>query len=226
MSNLLYYLYDEPISISDECFASGGEGSVYKLENAKLLKLFKTPDECNSPEAKKNVLLKLDEYQKKIPQLSPFSHGHIIFPDDPVYDKIGNDRRLVGYTMRFIDNAFDLSDLVSSSFREKKNISNNDIVAIFKKLHRLVNALHKKGIVIGDFSVNNVLIQGLDPFIIDTDSFQFNGFKTRVNTEETLDPVICKNIDGEFSKYSDNSFFTDWYSFAAMFFNSLLLVKP
>ena len=84
--------------------------------------------------------------------------------------------------------------------------------------------LHQQRVVIGDFNDLNVLVSGTSAHLIDVDSFQFGNFKTPLFCLRFLDPRLT---DGRsllpVRPHDDDS---DWYAFAVMAFQLLLLVEP
>jgi hypothetical protein len=203
----------------------GGEADVFDIGNSRVLKLFKTPDhpDLNGiPLEQKAAKARLQEHQSKLPSFPNNLPSNIITPENLAYDNKG--KKIVGYSMPMIDNASVLYSFSQRKFRQ--SISNNDIIKIFANLLSSVSSLHSKGVVIGDFNDLNVLIKGFNPYIIDTDSFQFGNFMTRTFTQDFTDPLNANPNGNSIELYTPYTPMSDWYSFATLLFQSLLFIKP
>lgn len=203
----------------------GGEADIYNLGSGKALKLFKTvdhPDVKGSPLEELSAKNRLKEHQSKLPSFPTGLPANVITPIDLAYDKTG--KKIVGYTMNLVDNASVLYSFSQRMFRQ--GISNNEITQIFLKLFSTVNTLHKNGIVIGDFNDLNVLVNGQNPYIIDSDSFQFGHFLARSFTQDFTDPLNANPNSTAVELIKPFNHFSDWYAFAVLLFQSYLFVKP
>ncbi len=71
--------------------------------------------------------------------------------------------------------------LTDRTFREQGGIAAATVVALLRDLDATVKALHRHGVVIGDFNDLNVLVTGLagspSAWIIDADSFQISLYR-------------------------------------------------
>ncbi len=203
---------------------SGGEADIYFLSSGTALKVYKQPNHPDhSTQGEMDAAARrIREHQQKLPAFPTNLGFNVIAPIQFAYD---DSRRIVGYTMEFLDKAEQLMRYGERSFRQA-GISGNDTLQIFSKLHAAVVDLHSKGIVIGDFNDLNVLVSKQSPFLIDADSMQFGQYLCRLYTAMFVDPLLCNkslNHPELVKKHNENS---DWFAFAAMLIRSLLFVSP
>lgn len=214
----------------------GGEADVY-LVNGMALKVFKTPDHPDiaslpsgpdKDRLTREALARIAQHQEK---LLAFPKTNIptglIGPTELVTDRRG---KIMGYTMPLIPNARELMQ-VHADKDLRKQILGNDLVALFRRLHALVVATHKAGIVIGDFNDLNVLVQKMEgpdavPFLIDADSMQYGPYLCSMFTSRFVDPLNCDPTLSSPMLVKPHSPLSDWFSFLVMFFESLLWVHP
>lgn len=203
----------------------GGEADIYSLGNNQVLKLFKTADH---PDVKGNALeemaakQRLLEHQKKLPNFPKSLPANVVTPQELAYDM--NGKKILGYTMNFVDNSNVLYAYSGRKFRQA--ISNNEITQIFLKLFSTMESLHAKNVVIGDFNDLNVLVKSGNPYVIDADSFQFANFAARTYTQDFTDPLHANPNANSIELIKPYSDLSDWYSFAVLLFQSYLFIKP
>jgi hypothetical protein len=194
----------EKISLTDaDLLGAGGEARVFRWRNLAL-KIF----HAENP----RKLLKVAQFPSGLP-------AELVAPLDLCTDPKG---RTIGYTMRRIEGAEDLLRLSQRSFREGV-IANGEVTALFRHLRAVVEKVHARGVVIGDFNDGNVLFKGRETFLIDADSMQFSRFACEVGHERFLDPRLYGVDLRERPCFSME---TDWYAFAVLLFASLLYVHP
>lgn len=218
----------------------GGEADVYDLGRGVALKLWKGPDHpdyAGEPEAQAAARRRLDAHQSKLPAFPSGLPSRVITPVDVATDKSGS--RLVGYTMPLVSGAEVLLKFAEPGYRAA-HVEAWTLGPMLADLHRTVESLHQKGVVIGDFNDLNVLVrvvpEGPGPFscpnppavayVIDTDSFQIGGFDCEVYTERFLDPLLADPKAARpclSRRYGPES---DWYAFAVMVMQTLLCVGP
>lgn len=205
---------------------SGGEADVFEMPDNKVLKVFKTSDHpslsMSSSEQKKAIDDKLVVYNQKMNLFPSHLPTNVISPLSLARDEYGD---ICGYTMAYIKGAELLKKYGEKPFR-KQFCSNTNMVSIFCKIHETVAALHKKGVVIGDFNDLNILVKGLMPYFIDSDSYQFGKFYSVAYTERFVDPVICE-WDAKLSSMmltKPLSEASDWYSFNVLLMQNMLFL--
>jgi hypothetical protein len=214
----------------------GGEADVYRLGKSLALKIFKQPSHPditslpNGPEKDRLVREaqhRLLEHQTKLREFPKTTPSGLVRPSELALDKKG---RVVGYAMPLVPSASEL--LMSHSDKAlRKQISGESLVELFRRLHALVEGIHKSGIVIGDFNDLNVLVRGLgtdtpSPFAIDADSMQFGPFLCSMFTARFVDPRLCDQTAKSPMLIKPHSELSDWYAYAVMLFESLLWTSP
>lgn len=185
--------------------ASGGEGSVYVVGD-KAYKIYTDPS-------------KMIPYGK-IKDLQAIKLPYIISPLDIVKDKSGN---MVGYEMRYVDNAYTLAQVFPPVFRDREGMTHDDAFHLVKVMRDGVSHLHNKDILVVDMNELNFLVSGgssnrfKELYFIDCDSYQTPNFKATAIMENIRDPKVKNN---QFTKLSD------WFSFAAVSFQMLTGIGP
>lgn len=204
----------------------GGEADVYDIGNGLALKIFKAanhPDFAGNPEEQKFASGRIREHQQKLRQFPQNLPSGVIKPTELAYNLAQN--LIVGYAMRHVAGAELLIRFSERSFREK-GISNEKMLTILRRLHKLVPAIHQSQAVIGDFNDLNVLVLGDQVFLIDADSFQFGKFPCRTFTDRFVDPLLCDPLENQLLLLKEHSVESDWYAFAIMLMQCLLFVGP
>jgi hypothetical protein len=205
----------------------GGEADVYLLDKQTVLKRYKEPadpDYALDPGAQLAAKVRLKEQVKKLPAFPKGLPPEVITPDELAYAD-GSNRRLVGYTMRYLDGMEVLMKLGDRSYRDQGGIDGNQVVRIFRKLHQMVRALHAQGVVIGDFNDLNVLFDANDQaYLVDADSMQFGQFLCNAFTARFVDPLRCAPNQLMLNRPHNEQ--SDWYAYAVMLLQSLLYVGP
>ena len=202
----------------------GGEADIY-LKGREAFKIFKTPshpDLAGQPEAQVAARARLAEHQHK---LAAFPHGlpaRVIAPRELVRDTKG---LIAGYKMPFLDHAEVLYRYGERSFRDQ-GITDETAVAVLADLHRTVEGIHTKGVVIGDFNDLNVLVREREAYVIDADSMQFGPYTTQVFTAKFVDPLICDPTLRAPVMVRPHTADTDWYAYLVMVMQVLLYVGP
>jgi hypothetical protein len=203
----------------------GGEADVFDIGGGFALKLFKPPDHPDfegDADAQEGARRRLDEHQKKLRAFPAALPARVIVPEALALHAPNG--RVVGYTMRLLKGAEVLLRYGERSFRQ--GIGNEQALEVFRGLHATVGALHKAGVVIGDFNDLNVLVAGTEAHLIDADSLQFDRFLCPVFTERFVDPTLCDPSRGHLMLARPHTADSDWYAFTAMLMRSLLFVEP
>ena len=224
----------QPYRINDEdpsvLVGHGGEADVYRSpasrdftarygDNAYVLKVFRlVPGDDTSAKADRERQTKLREFPSGLP-------SDVIAP---VALALGHTGRIIGYVMALVPDARPLINLKKAKFCRDHAISVADILKIMANLHDLVNAVHARGIVIGDFNDKNVLVRrNLTVSLLDADSFQFGRWECPAFVPGFVDPQIIKPGKGSaIIKADKHSVMTDWYAYAVMLFQLLVRVHP
>src|SRR3990172_5852608 len=135
--------------------------------------------------------------------------------------------RIIGYKMPLAPKGADvIKKLMNRNFRAKSGMSAKDITDIFLGFHSTLRELHGLGFVVGDLNDLNELFESKETYLIDSDSFQFGKFPCEAVTENFAHPSLYPAIKAGGKLPLRFTEGTDWYSFAVLFFYSLLLVHP
>ncbi|MGA7935359.1 MAG: hypothetical protein WCA35_17550 [Kovacikia sp.] len=204
----------------------GGEADVFDIGQGKALKLFKQPthaDYRGLPNEQQAARDRLQIQQQKLPQFPRNLPSRVIAPEELAKDKAS--QIILGYTMPFLNGTEILLRYGERSFRQS-GVSQQRVVQIFQDLHNTVSKLHFAGVVIGDFNDLNVLVQGTEAYLIDTDSFQFGAFPCKMFTTRFVDPLLCDRQATQPLLQKSHNSDSDWYAFAVMLMQCLLFVDP
>jgi hypothetical protein len=217
------------LTLNNKTFlGKGGEAEVYKVDSKTVAKIFKDSSHPDwmTPQDRNAASQKLVEYQNKLQMFPSGFPPNVIVPLDLITKK----NYIVGYTMRLINKGEVLKRYSEKTFRDKLGKDANVITQIFKDLKSMVSSIHRTGTVIGDFNDLNVLVidssQKEEVFIIDSDSFQFGQFFTKVFTSRFVDPILCNPGITVLNLSNPHTQMSDWYAFNVMLFQSLLFVHP
>lgn len=191
----------------------GGEAAVYRIRGfaqPAVAKIF------HSTIGPKEILEKHDRtlaFPKALSKLA-----NVVGPLAPVLD--GKDR-FIGYAMPEVSGGSPIHLLSVRAFRDQYDVEQAQVAQILTALATVVEHVHKAKVVIGDFNDGNVLVRDAKPFLIDLDSAQYDRFRCSVAHEKFLAPWLYgKAIANGLDEASD------WYAFATIALQSLLLVHP
>ncbi len=205
----------------------GGEAEVYDIGTGQALKIFKSPrhpDYSGHKPAQDAARARLDAHQTKLPSFPQGLPDRVIAPATLAHDRKSRGR-VVGYAMPLIAGADSLGHLSEPRQRRQPGVGNR-LIAALRDLHDSVSALHQRGVVIGDFNDNNVLIQHQRAYLIDADSFQFGRFPCAVFTERFVDPKCCDPNAAAPVLARPYDYDSDWYAFHVLTMRALLSVGP
>jgi hypothetical protein len=206
----------------------GGEAEVFDIGGGQALKLFKGPqhpDFAGAPHERDAASRRLALHQRKLPDFPPGLPERVIAPATLATER-KRGGRIVGYAMRLVAGAELLARYAEPQMRRGQAAHGNQAVTVLRDLHATVTALHRAGVIIGDFNDSNVLVSGQRAYLIDADSFQFGSYPCAVFTERFVDPRLCDPAAAApvlCRPYSDDS---DWYAFHVLTMRTLLGVGP
>ena len=190
------------INLTDKDFlSSGGEGDIY-IKDEKAFKIYH--------DANKVIPL------KKIEELKSLNHPNIIKPESPLFD---SNKNLIGYSMKYIENSFSLSRLITNDFRNQHNVRNENILNLVKQIIEITKFIHNKNCFIVDGNEMNYIVSNdfKNVYFIDVDSYQTPSFRATAYSPSTLDPNSQKK---SFNEY------TDWFSIGIVICNLLIGIHP
>lgn len=209
-----------------DLIGKGGEAEIYTINQQEVIKLFKPPthpDFRQDPAVQQAAGDRLKEHQQKL-KLFPQGLPHtVLTPQALVCDRQGT---ILGYAMPYLKGANALYRYGDRRFREQQGITPQDITTLFIQLHHTLTQIHQVSIVVGDFNDLNILVMQQTPYFIDTESWQFDPFTTRVFTARFVDPLLCDRHLNYPELIQNHNSHSDWYAFAVMLFRSLLYVEP
>lgn len=210
-----------------DVIGKGGEADIFR-KGSEAFKIFKPPthaDLAGSPALQQEARDRIAMHQQKLPALmalAPRLPKKISTPVDLVHDKTG---KVAGYQMNFVENAEVILKYGERSFREQ-GISDDMVRDTFLNLYPIVDGAHSASFVFGDFNDLNVLVRGIEAFVIDADSGQFGPFLSPMFTTTFVDPLICDPHASSMVMVKPHGPETDWYAYLIMLMRSLLYVGP
>lgn len=203
---------------------SGGEAEVFDIGGKVALKRFKRaahPDYAHDPSAQRAADDRIRLQQSKLPALTQLAlPGRVVAPLALARD--GNE--IAGYTMPLLAGAEPLLRYGDRLWRQQAGITSAGVTEVLADLHRTVGQLHQASVIVGDFNDLNILVTGNAAYLIDADSMQFGTFLSNVYTVRFLDPRLTNGHELRPVRPQDE--LSDWYAFAVMTFQQLLLVDP
>jgi hypothetical protein len=190
-----------PVSLTTRDFiASGGEGSVY-AKGGQAFKIYTDPAKMIATQ--------------KIQELGSLTLPNIIRPVDVLL----NDNNLpIGYSMRHLSNTNALCQVFTKAFRDRNNITNEQIIKLVQNMQGTVDHVHQHNILIVDLNEMNFLIDDKfkDIYFIDVDSWQTKSFPATAIMESVKD----RHANGKWTKE------TDWFSFGIVSFQMFVGIHP
>lgn len=222
----------------------GGEADVYDLGDGRALKVFKTPDHpdvAGLPALEAAAAARLAEHEDKL-RAFPATLPRFVVKPQALATRLKH-REVVGYAMPRVTGE-PLMRFAEPHWRRAHPTDANTIVAALRHLHDTVAAVHRAGVVIGDFNDTNVLVAGPGAeapisndsphagaagaacHLIDADSWQFGRWRAQMFTERFVDPRLCLPEASAPALACPHDADGDWFAFAVMVFRSLLLIGP
>ncbi len=216
----------DPVTLKDP-FAEGGEARVYKLANDTAVKIYRGPNDSEydfDPDGLRAARIRLMAAQSKLLIFPSDLPPGIIAPRELVREP--GSGLIIGYTMPLIKGARPLMEFKSRDVRAT-GVTDQQVLRIFRHLRATVKAAHQRGIVLGDFNANNVLVRGEEAHVIDADSMQFAHFRSKVFMQEYVDPNRCAATDKkDLELIHLHNEASDWYAWWTMLFQSLCFIHP
>ena len=202
-----------------EVIGNGAEGVVYSIRNMKNINTSSTTV-CKIYKKNKLVSHRLDKLKLMVKnQIN--SHG-ICWPKSIVYN---SNKEPVGYIMKKAQGNILKKRLFAHPKIFEEKLSGWDranLVTVCLNILSAVNLLHKHNVLLGDISGSNILVTDqCETFIVDTDSFQIEGYPCPVGNPEFTPPEIQKKEFGTFLRTKENEDF----SLATLLFMILMCGK-
>jgi hypothetical protein len=153
----------------------------------------------------------------KLQELVRISAPNVIRPMDILYDARGG--HPVGYTMKFLEHIHPLCKLFTKSFKVDNNLTPATIVELVKAIQLTVQSIHDDKCLVVDLNELNVLVGSsfVEPFMIDTDSYQTPSYRATAIMDSIRDRLARP---GEFTPL------TDWFSFGVIATELYLNIHP
>jgi hypothetical protein len=212
----------------EDLLGEGGEARVFGV-GARAVKVYRPPEEAASAERPVRERL-LELARAKLARFPRDLPAAVVTPEALVYRP--GETAPCGYAMARLDGAVALYHFTRARFGAGR-LGTDDVVALFGRLHGLVASLHAAGVVVGDLSETNVVVEGLSgpgsgglrllPRLLDADSMQLGGLPCAVAQERTLDPHLY-GVD--LTARPSFTVESDWYAFAVLLVQCLLFVHP
>jgi hypothetical protein len=223
------YVDGQPFDISDsDQIGTGGEATVYKLGD-QAVKIFRKPTDdlyVGNPAAQREVGQKLRIFHLKIRDFPAGLPAEVVRPQKAAYNsRLFTGRGVIGYVMDFVPDAVALEKLRHPKYRRERGIDGNQVIDLFRDIHRIVSGVHAAGAVIGDFSDTNVLVDKSNhAHFIDMDGLIFGKYYSPAYNPQFIDPLVYDHVTGKLIKRHDTN--SDWYAYLVMLCQSLLCVRP
>lgn len=179
--------------------ATGGEGAVY-LKNNTIFKLFLNPARAQA-----------NGMADKIKLLSQIRHPFIVSPIDVLYD---GQHQMVGYYMAQADGVT-LMKTFTNGWRDLNSFTGAQSVKLVENMREAVKAAHALKAVIVDGNETNYLVSGVEPRIIDVDSWQI-GKHPATAIMPSIQDYHCKT-------HGEN---TDWFAWGIVSFQVFTGIHP
>lgn len=171
-----YYLKNGNIVSLGEIIASGGEGTVYEVDDKTVAKVYYEP-------------------QGRLPKMNAFiskgvNEKGICTPIDLLYD---NNNSFVGFTMQKAGGkSLQLSVFQPQLFKKLfPTWSKIELTKLAINILNKIEILHNNDILVGDINPMNINVANYDEvYLLDTDSFQIDNYPCPVGTIDFTAPEI------------------------------------
>ena len=183
--------------------AAGGQGNVF-ARNGVGFKVYHDP----------SSMLPLG----KIQELQAINDPRIVKPEDILVDKNGHP---IGYTTKFIDDAYTLCQLFPRVFRERERLTVDTMKELIRKMRDGIDHVHQAKVLIVDLNEMNFLVDKKfgNVYFIDTDSYQTPHYPATAIMDSIRDPMVLAPKHN----WNEN---TDWYSFGIVSFQMFTGIHP
>lgn len=152
----------------------------------------------------------------KIKELSALTFKNIVKPEDILLDQ---DNNILGYTMQYVKDTYNLCQLFPRAFRDRNSLDNQTVLNLIRRLQDTVRHCHDNKILIVDLNELNFLVAKdfKEIFAIDCDSYKTPSYPATAIMDSIRDHQVKNN------KFTENS---DWYSFAIIIFQMMVGIHP
>lgn len=189
----------------------GGEADVFKTDSGLIAKIYK-PD----------VITKRKHEKIKLMITKSLSYPGICYPKDIIYNRYGE---FVGYLMPEAKDVELARSVFLPKLLQKKfpNWTRRDLVQLCVTILGQIQYLHDRNIILGDINPSNIMVVSpKEVYLVDTDSFQIEGFPCPVGTVNYTAPEIQGKHFDEFLRTKGNEYF----AVATLLFMIMLPGKP
>jgi len=189
-------------SFTDKEFkAKGGEASIY-VKGDTSFKIWHDPVKV------------IDS--GKVQDLSALTMPNIIKPETAIYDESGHKK--IGYTMRFVKNAYALCELFTKAFQQRHKLDHTTLLKLTKRFHETIEHIHSKKILVVDLNELNFLIADTfdELYAIDVNSYETPNYRATA----IMDNIRDRHMKNVFTPE------TDWFSWAVVTFQLLVGIHP
>lgn len=190
----------QQISLTDKYFkASGGQGTVYIKDNM-VYKIYHNNVPC------------IEEF--KIKELNKINNDQVILPIDILLSLDGNN---IGYTMKLVEDGYEICQLFNKAFKERHSLNNNQLTELVIQLKQIVYDVHKAKCLIVDLNEFNFIVNKNfnKIYSIDTDSFQTPNYKAT---------ALMESVRDRHNKTFHED--TDWFAYAIVTFQLYMGIHP
>lgn len=179
--------------------ASGGEGAVYR-KGGRVFKLYLSPERAIA-----------SGMEEKIKLLSAIRHPNIVAPQSAIFDPAGS---FIGYMMPFCD-GMPLTKTFTNTWRDQNGFGVSESASLAENMRLAVGEVHRMKALMVDANEMNYLVEGVQPRLIDVDSWQIGRFKATA-----MMPSIRDYSQSQFSTL------TDWFAWAVVTFQVFVGLHP
>lgn len=179
--------------------ATGGEGAVY-LRDGLVFKIFLDP-----------VKAQANGMDHKVALLSQLKHPFIVAPTGVLHNKA---HEVIGYYMPQAEGEA-LMRTFTNSWRDLNNFGGKESASLVENMRTAVQVAHDFGAVMVDANETNYLVRGVEPRVIDVDSWQVGAHKAT---------AIMPSVRDYHAKAFDAN--TDWFSWAVVSFQVFTGIHP
>jgi len=181
--------------------SQGGEASIY-TKDGFAYKIYHEKNKCIS--------------SGKIGELAKLNRKEILCPKFPIQNTKGEN---IGFSMPYIKNNEYLVKLFNKGYRNKNNVSPENIKALVDGFREVLEFVHKNETLVVDYNPFNFLVSRdyKTPYHIDVDSYQTKNYPATAIMDSIRDPLV-KN-----KKFTEES---DWFSWGIVMFELYMGSHP